>query len=160
MSELHRICVIPIARVDGRGMTVLRKLKRQGAVPLGYGADIAAGSLAIANWLNEQGAVGVEEHQVIPIEFVTSKESVDKVEALNRTGQYRVRYVSKLPLTSWRRVKVSTQDYEALADREDNIGLQLGDVWSELWENQNTSIGVPLALIWNYLYDRAKQTVE
>ncbi len=160
MSELHRVCVIPLARVEGQVMTVLRKLRKQGGIPLGYADDVQPGSLEIASWLNGMGAVGVGEHQVIPVKFVTSEEAAELVQNLNYRGQYREKYESSLPLTSWRRVKVSEEDFYSLTRRRENMGMPLSDVWNDLWENQNTSIGVPLALIWNLIYDKSKQTVE
>ena len=152
MSNITEICVVPVAKVEGVYKTVLIKLKKQGAVLLGFGDEGIGGRRdSITEWLRGLGAVDLQDYQVENVGYVTHAGAVGVVN--DASGHFGVRYTSSLPMTLWKKAELTEQDFARLASRPEHVGVSFGEVYGWLLENPDTSIGVALATIWDRIND-------
>ncbi len=164
MCELHEVCVVPIARVGADFKTVLCRqyelsegvLFKRGVVPLGFGQGLSPRPAHIAKWLNSYSVSSVADNHVKKLPVFSRDSAQEMVENINSNGNYRVKYKSILPQTIWRSVKVSEADLSQLASIPGHKNVRVNDVSDCLWENLDTGIGVPLALIWLRLFPYEK----
>lgn len=154
MSNITEICVLPVAKVEGVYKTVLKKLKKQGAVPLGFRDEGIGGRRdSLTEWLRGFGAVDLQDHQVENVGYVTRAGAVGVVN--DASEHFGVRYTSSLPMTLWEKAKLTEGDFARIASRPGHVGVSFSEVYGWLLENPDTSIGVVLATIWKRINDHS-----